>query len=243
MTLFLPRLIQLLAAALFALTAGFAPLTAGTVDPAAAAGSLRLPEGNNGPAVRRPGLSGWKGALAQPRAGLILAAGSVPQASFAIVRLPADKRFQGGAGAGIFGTSGRGAGAWRMSYGYEGTAAVFNPGRFAFVQRGDSGDTAQLTSAPWTEDGALVVAWTGGDGTWRLDWYSLTDGSRHEGAPVTAALAPAGDSGLFNIGSTGSLTEYRANGDNGSGQDLRLPWPGEIETIGYVAGSTPSAAD
>ncbi|OWJ84087.1 hypothetical protein CDV52_09385 [Haematobacter missouriensis] len=239
----LSRLTRFLAAAVFALAAGLSPVTAGTVDLALPGGSLRLPEGNNGSAVTRPGLSAWKGALAQPRAGLTLAAGSVPQASFAIVRLPVEKRFQGGPGAGIFGTSGKGAGAWRMSYGYPGTAAVFNPGRFSFIQRGDAGDIAEPLSAPWTEDEALVVAWTAGNGQWQIDWYSLADGSRHAGQPVAANTGESRAGGLFNIGSTGSFADYTANGDNGSGRDLRLPWPGQIETIGYVAGTAASPAD
>ncbi|KFI26949.1 hypothetical protein CG51_11380 [Haematobacter missouriensis] len=240
----LSRLVRFLAAAVFALAAGLSPLTAGTVDPASPGGSLRLPEGNNGPAVTRPGLATWKGALAQPRAGLTLAAGSVPQASFAIVRLPVEKRFQGGRyGAGVFGTSGKGAGTWRMSYGYPGTSAIFNPGRFSFAQRGDAGDIAEPLSAPWTEDEALVVAWTSGNGQWQIDWYSLADGSRHAGQPVAADVGESGAGGLFNIGSTGSFADYTANGDNGSGHNLRLPWPGEIETIGYVAGTAPSPAD
>lgn len=239
------RIFRRMALCLVLCLATLSPAAAAEGDPARAAGSLRLPEGNNGPAVNRPGLSAWKGALVQSRERLTLAAGDTPQASFAILRLPRDKRYQGPYGAGVFGTAGKGPGTWRMSYGYDSLAAVFNPGRFSFAQRGDSrdGELAELTSPPWTEDEALVVAWTAGDGRWQLDWYSLADGSRHAGDAVFAKVTESRARGLFNIGSTGSFTDYDANGDNGAKNDLRLPWPGEIETIGHVAGRVPSPAD
>lgn len=225
---------------------GLLPLPAlaggGMVDPLGAGGSLRLPEGNNGWAARRPGLAAWKGALVQPREGLDLPGGDTPQASFAIVRLAQDKRYGGSYGAGIFGTPGKGPGTWRMSYGYESLPPVFHPGRFAFGQRGAQGDIAELVSDRWTEDEALVVAWTAGDGRWQLDWYSLADGRRHEGAPVTAQVSAAPGRGQFNIGQTGTIADYAANGDNGDGAARRLPWPGEIAALGHVSGLAPAPA-
>jgi len=197
------------------------------VDLAAGAGSLRLPEGNNAPEATA--LPTYKGALFQTDTGFSLPASSTPHATFAIVRLPRDKRYVN-ANFGILGVPGTGGG-WRLRYGGDANGIVAERGRFRHYQRSTSGGTVDIQSAPWTEDAALVVAGCDAAGLWSVDWYSLLDGTRVPGpasAVATAAVFPAGSE--FAIGANANGTAYADNGVTN-----RYQWPGEIGAVGVVA--------
>ncbi|WP_276946837.1 hypothetical protein, partial [Haematobacter massiliensis] len=205
----------------------------------AAAGSLKFPEGNWNAQTGRTGLTQYKGLLYQDRTGLTFTGGGTPQASFAIVRLPVDKR-DGGYMRGIFGHSGTGGNRLRLALGNAAHSVLGNRNRFMGYQNGSGGSAATLLSPEWTEDVALVVMSHDGTDQWRLDWYSLIDGARHAGTPVTAPVnnPGAGISG-FNIGGIGTLTRF-ATDTNAATDSL---WDGEIAAVGYLAGATVTPAD
>ncbi|OWJ84020.1 hypothetical protein CDV52_09000 [Haematobacter missouriensis] len=207
------------------------------VDLAAAGGSLRFPEGNWGPQTARAGLEENKALLAQSKQGLAFPGTGAPGAVFALLRLPADKR-DGSYTRGIFGVSGNSSGRYRMFLNNP-TAGTNVRNRFQFVLGGGSGSSiVDITSPPWTEDAALVVASGDATGLWQLDWYSLQDGRRYAGEPVKVPnLLPNTSSGIFNIGGTGSFTSFPANsrpsvGNIGEG----YLWDGEIAALGMLGG-------
>lgn len=199
------------------------------VDVTAASGSLMFPEGNNGSGAAT--LTQYKGALYQSDAGFTMVSSSTAQATFAIVRLPRDKRYTPN-NLGIVGTGGTGGATWwlRLDGGANGTTGWRN--KFEFSQFGTSGSRANLFSAEWTEDAALVVAWCNGTSLWGVDWYSLNDGTRFSGPTSTITTGGIGDltGSQFNIGRNGTGTTYTSNG---SGE----AWGGEIEAIGLVRGA------
>lgn len=202
------------------------------VDLTAAGGSLMFPEGNNGSGAARAGMTDYKGLLSQLLTNVHPQGSTVKQVSMAIVRLPRDKRYAN-AIYGIMGTSGSGGLKWQLRY--NAAAASANANLFQFYQAGNGGGNVTLYSAPWTEDEALVVAWCDGANTWQLDWYSLKDGTRYPGTPVSTSAAPVNGfnstNTTVNIGGNGSVTAFTANGT------ISGLWPGSIEAIGYQAGA------
>lgn len=204
------------------------------VDLATAGGSLMYPEGNNGSGAARAGLQGYKALLSQSIAGLYFAGGTVQQVYMAVVRLPKDKRYANAA-YGIMGKAG--TSGQRFWLRYNGAASSANANRFQFFFAGNGGASLSLASAPWTEDEALVVVWCNGANVWQIDWYSLKDGTRNPGSPVTAATAGFTGAGVMNIGANGEATSFTANGGG-------VMWPGSLAMVGHFSSSTaPPSSD
>ena len=205
----------------------------------AAGGSLKFPEGNWNAQTAREGLKAYKGLLYQDRAGLTVVGSGTPQASFAIVRLPVDKR-DGPYMRGIFGHSGTGGNRLRLALGNAGHSIAANRNAFMAFQYGAGGSSVSALSPRWDEDAALVVLHHDGVDQWAMDWYSLTDGSRHAGTPVTAVVNnPSGAMTGFNIGGIGALTTLAT--DTNVANDM--PWDGEIAAVGYLSGAVVAPAD
>ncbi|WP_276946505.1 hypothetical protein [Haematobacter massiliensis] len=203
------------------------------VDPASPGGSLRFPEGNW--TSDRAG----RGLLLQPGAGITLAGSSRPQAIFALLRLPLDKR-DGRLSKGIMGHAGKGGDRFRLGLGNPGHAVPELRNRFTAYQMGNRGSAVELTSAPWDEDAALVVFWHDGTGTWQLDWYSPLTGTRHSGTALTeAGVADSGRIAPFNIGGWGGFTAF-GEPANPAREPL---WDGEIGAVGIVTGALPGPED
>ena len=204
------------------------------VDLTAAGGSLFFPENNNN--ANAAVYTDQKGLLYQNRVGIAqLPASTTAWASFAIVRLPKDKRDQN-ALFGIMGSGGTGGNRWWLRYGADGNGLAAERAKFKGYNYGGSGAAATLQSPDWTEDSALVVFQCDGASNWQVDWYSLIDGARYAGTPanVVCGLNNLNTSTEFNVGGNGNITTWTANG--GGAQ-----WPGEIEAVGIVTTAvTPS---
>lgn len=194
-------------------------------------GSLMFPEGNGSAATARAGLEGYKALLSQSVAGLYFQPGTAYQAYMAVVRLPKDKRY-GNTLFGIMGKSGTGGKKFWLRY--NGGATPSNPNRFQFYFAGNGGASVSLASAEWTEDEALVVVTCNAANQWQIDWYSLKDGTRFAGTPVTAATTGFTADGVINIGGTGEATAFTVNGEGAR-------WPGSIEQVGYFANAGAAA--
>ncbi|WP_276946654.1 hypothetical protein [Haematobacter massiliensis] len=205
----------------------------------AAGGSLKFPEGNWNAQTARDGLKAYKGLLYQDRAGLSIAASGTPQATFAIIRLPVDKR-DSTYMRGVFGHSGTGGNALRLAFVNPGNSVTAERSRFKGYQRGAGGGLAQPLSPVWDEDAALVVMHHDGVDQWALDWYSLIDGTRHAGDPFTGTVnAPSAGMSGFNIGGIGTVSTLAT--DANAATDML--WDGEIAAVGYLSGAAVSPAD
>ena len=203
------------------------------VDPGAAGGSVRFPEGNW--TSDRAG----RGLLLQPGQGIALAGSGRPQAIFALLRLPVDKR-DGRLTKGIMGHAGKGGNRFRLGLGNPGHFVPELRDRFTAYQMGGRGSAVEVASALWDEDAALVVFWHDGTGTWQIDWYSPRTGDRHPGPPLTeTGVTDSGQIAPFNIGGWGSLTAFGEPANPG-----RDPmWDGEIGAVGIVTGPLPAPED
>ena len=217
-----------LSAPLLAGPAAYPPVPA--VDPASAGGSLRFPEGNW--TSDRAG----RGLLLQSGEGIALAGSGRPQAIFALVRLPVDKR-DGPLSKGIMGHAGKGGPRFRLGLGNPGHSVAELRNRFTAYQMGGRGSAVDLTSAPWDEDAALVVFWHDGAGVWQLDWYSLLTGARHAGTPLTeTGVTDSPRIAPFNIGGWGSATAL----SEPANPSRDILWDGEIGAAGIFTGDLPA---
>ena len=201
------------------------------VDIMAEGAALKFPEGNGSAGNQTNNLLKYKGMLYQADTGLGFPASTTAQAWFAIVRLPADKRFRN-AQLGIFGSSGTGGNRIKMVYecvGYRRSLGYSN--KFGGYQMGNSGTSAQPWSAEWTEDSALVVFQCDGANNWVVDWYSLETGLKNP--DPTPTIAGTGSSAGNVIGSSiavgAAVTDYPKYISN-----TVTGWPGEIEAVGCV---------
>ncbi len=206
---------------------------AGTVDLAAATASLRFPE-DNGTTARADS----SGVLVQAGAGTTNW-GAGDGVMGCIVRLERTRRLKGYQ-FGVWGTQGGGANTASLAYYGATSGATAQANRFLAKFRGASQSAVPMLSAPWTEDGALVVLKrTGTD--WVCDWYSLETGAKFAGTPATYATNT-----LFSFGSNFLL------GGNGFAAPA-LPaadvaanavthWPGEIEAV-FAWNGTAADAD
>ena len=192
--------------------------------------ALKFPEGNGSFGNEDAGLKIYKGVLYQPEPAVGLAASTVPQAFFAIVRLPNDKKFTDSA-LGIFGNSGTGGNRIRLNFTGGDAGVTGNRYKFGGYAFGNGGTSATTYSADWTEDTALVVMKCNGASVWSVDWYSLETGIKYEDpTPVTAATAAsAGGLTGTSFGVGGNFQDSTAYTSNTSRH-----WPGEIEAIGIV---------
>lgn len=164
-------------------------------------GSVRFPEGNW--TSDRAG----RGLLLQPGQGIALAGSGRPQAIFALLRLPLDKR-DGRLTKGIMGHAGKGGNRFRLGLG--------NP---------DISSPNSATVSP-------PIRWAAGAAPWR--WQALSGmrmrplsssgmtgqahgrstgiprtGDRHPGPPLTeTGVTDSGQIAPFNIGGWGSLTAF-----------------------------------
>lgn len=200
------------------------------VDVLRGGGSLAFPERNY--ERDTPVTPVAKGALLQTGAGGVLPVGSAPGAVAVVMRLPVDKRmttlpnsFFGLLGNGVP-TAGNSFSLRLFPANYNNPASSRN--LFQYFQRSSTGGVATLTSAPLTEDAALVVITCDGANIWQLDWYSLRTGQRFAGEAVTPASTVSSTSnGTFNIGRIGNISAYPSNGSDVTMSDF----PGEIAAI------------
>lgn len=203
------------------------------VDLTAAAGSFQMPEGNWTAAAGLAGRGAMKGALAQQRTNLPIAGSAGgPQATFAIVRWPRDKRRSGSYPSGLFGVGGNGGGKWRLGLN------SYSNNAFIGYQSGNGGTyVANIMSPKWDEDTALVVMYHDGADNWAVGWYSLADGTRHAGTPsvVTGVYGSPAGSGYFTIGAWGAFSAFATDAVPAAG--YYYSWEGEIAAIGHVVGA------
>lgn len=200
------------------------------VDIARGGGSLAFPERNY--EQDTPVAPVAKGALLQTGAGGVLPIGSAAGAFAVILRLPIDKRvtllpnsFFGVLGNGVP-SAGNSFSLRLFPVNYNNPASSRNV--LQYFQRSPTGGIANVTSAPLSEDAALVVATCNGANGWQLDWYSLETGRRFEGEiSVPASTVGSTSNGTFNIGRIGNLAAYTTNGSGVTMSDF----PGEIAAI------------
>ena len=197
------------------------------VDLAAAAGSLKLPEGNWLAGAGRAGQLNNKGMLNQSRMGFSRPASGTPFAIALTVRLPVEKR-SGGKLWGIFGSSLTGSNRCALALGQPAQGTYSR--KFRFIRDG----IAELVSPVWTQDTCLIVAWYDGVSAAGLDWYSLADGERFAGTPVaTSTFSAGGGSSGFGIGRNEGLSTFATDVVSGNSPQL---FPGEIGEIWNIVG-------
>ena len=188
-------------------------LPGGTVDLAAATRSLRFPVGNNW-TDRRDDLALT---IQQTTVGMPLPARGSDSAMVALVRLPVAQRFTTNKSLGIMGTAG-------INFAYrdprDGTGTLRN--KF-FLRTGN----INVSTPEWDEDAALVVL-NRVSGTATAKWYSVIDGSVHDGETTTQlARDNWTNQPTFNVGGI-------ANQDPTFG--VTSLWPGEVAMVGFLIG-------
>ena len=209
------------------------------VDVGAAGGSLQFPEYNWESSQASAPIR--RGALIQPAvSGGYAPPGTAPGAIIVIARLPIAKRMY--AASNYFGLFGNGLGS-ANNIGMAFYPSNYNTGTMRqvlrYYQRGNTGSTADLNSAPVTEERFMAVAWTDGANTWQLDWYSLATGQRYAGeAKVTAGTVLRPYANTFGIGQFTTTATFDTETSNTAGL-----WPGEIEAIYAYTGTALTPAD
>ena len=219
------------------------------VDLTAPTGASRFPLGNYANlGTVFPALRGNKCRVYQPRANLTFPASDVASAFFAIVRHPMDQRrntdtpvsnntpyraifsnrHSGGISAGNFFLRFR-------CFGASGSSNVFEVG----YNGSTSGSSiSSIVSPQWTEDEALVVWWRDGAGNTGVDWYSLKDGTRFEGA-VTSGRTPGAinpSSGVFGLGyAAESNWPGTTTWPSSDGTNIAAFWENGIRSVGLIS--------